>query len=150
MIPIFCQALLSSIIVQLSMRVTYFASPGRIWDRMRWEARLQFLQAVFFTGSGVGFLLDLANPRPGRTAHIVFLVFMGGAIGVAYGFCFLRTPKLLPIPIAPHCSASHHNSFKPNWIWREVVEVAVITPAVGEGPPVEDAYTTGFGVLKFV
>ena len=84
------------------MRVTNFASPGRIWDRMRWEARLQFLQAVFFTGSGVGFLLDLANPRPGRTAHIVFLVFMGGAIGVAYGFCFLRTPKLLPILVAVH------------------------------------------------
>jgi serine phosphatase RsbU (regulator of sigma subunit) len=69
---------------------------------MPWEARLQFLQAVFFTGSGVGFLLDLANPRPGRTAHIVFLVFMGGAIGVAYGFCFLRVPKLLPILIAAH------------------------------------------------
>ena len=69
---------------------------------MPWEARLQFLHAVFFTGSGVGFLLDLANPRPGRTAHIVFLVFMGGAIGVAYGFCFLWAPKLLPILIAVH------------------------------------------------
>jgi hypothetical protein len=70
----------------LRMRLTYFASSGRIWDRMPWEARLQFLQAVFFTFSGVGFLLDLANPRPGRIAHIVFLVFMGGVIGVAYGF----------------------------------------------------------------
>ena len=48
---------------------------------MPWEARLQFLLAVFFTFSGVGFLLDLANPNPGRTAHIVFLVFMGGVIG---------------------------------------------------------------------
>ena len=69
---------------------------------MPWEARLQFLQAVFFTGSGVGFLLDLANPRPGRTAHIVFLAFMGGAIGVVYGFCFLQAPKLLPILMAVH------------------------------------------------
>src|SRR5215472_2971566 len=67
-----------------------------------WQARLQFLQAVFFTFSGVGFLLDLANPRPGRTAHIVFLVFMGGAIGVAYGFCFMQVPKLLPALVAVH------------------------------------------------
>src|SRR5690348_7653590 len=84
------------------MRLTYFASSGRIWDKMPWEARLQFLQAVFFTFSGVGFLLDLANPRPGRIAHIVFLVFMGGAIGVAYGFCFMRAPKLLPVLLAMH------------------------------------------------
>src|SRR5580658_1845680 len=77
----------------LSMRLTYFASSGKIWDRMPWEARLQFLQAVFFTFSGVGFLLDLANPRPGRIVHIVYLVFMGGAIGVAYGFCFMRDRK---------------------------------------------------------
>src|SRR5215510_2352589 len=84
------------------MRLAYFASSGRIWDRMPWEARLQFLQAVFFTFSGVGFLLDLANPRPGRIAHIVFLVFMGGAIGVAYGFCFMRVPKLLPALVAVH------------------------------------------------
>jgi len=69
---------------------------------MPWEARLQFLYAVFFTFSGVGFLLDLANPRPGRIAHIVFLVFMGGAIGAAYGFCFMRAPKLLPVLIALH------------------------------------------------
>jgi len=26
----------------------------------------------------------------------------------------------------------------------------VMTPAVGDGPPVADAYTTGFGALKFV
>ncbi len=69
---------------------------------MPWEARLQFLQAVFFTFAGVGFLLDLANPRPGRTVHIIFLVFMGGAIGVAYGFCFMRAPKLLPVLVAVH------------------------------------------------
>ena len=86
----------------LSMRLTYFTSSGRIWDRMPWEARLQFLYAVFFTFSGVGFLLDLANPRPGRIAHIVFLVFVGGVIGVAYGFCFMRAPKLLPVRVALH------------------------------------------------
>ena len=86
----------------LSMRLAYFTSSGRIWDRMPWEARLQFLYAVFFTFSGVGFLLDLANPRPGRIAHIVFLVFMGGVIGVAYGFCFMRAPKLLTVLVALH------------------------------------------------
>jgi len=84
------------------MRLTYFTSSGKIWDRMPWEARLQFLYAVFFTFSGVGFLLDLANPRPGRIAHIVFLVFVGGVIGVAYGFCFMRAPKLLPVLVALH------------------------------------------------
>src|SRR5260221_8701844 len=84
------------------MRLTYLTSSGRIWDRMPWEARLQFLYAVFFTFSGVGFLLDLANPRPGRIAHIVFLVFVGGVIGVAYGFCFMRAPKLLPVLVALH------------------------------------------------
>lgn len=84
-----------------SMRLSYFAKSGRIWSSggtwstMPREARLQFLEAVFFTFSGVGFLLDLANPTPGRTAHILFLVFMGGAIGVAYSFCFLRAPKSL-------------------------------------------------------
>src|SRR5260370_42263900 len=83
----------------LSMRLTYFASSGRIWGRMPWEARLQFLQAVFFTFSGVGFLLDLANPRPGRIAHIVFLVFIGCAIAVPYGFCFMRAPKLPPVVV---------------------------------------------------
>jgi len=102
------------------MRLTYFASSGRIWDKMPWETRLQFLQAVFFTGSGVGFLLDLANSRPGRTAHIVFLVFMGGAIGVAYGFCFMRAPKLLPIPVAVHVVLAlvltpHLGSFAVDW-----------------------------------
>jgi len=63
---------------------------------------LQFLQAVFFTFAGVGFLLDLANPRPGRPAHIVFLVVVGGVIGVAYGFCFMRLPRLLPVLLATH------------------------------------------------
>jgi len=63
---------------------------------------LQFLLAVFLTFSSVGFLLDLGNPRPGRTAHIVFLVVMGGMIGVAYGFCLMRLPKLLPALLAAH------------------------------------------------
>jgi sigma-B regulation protein RsbU (phosphoserine phosphatase) len=84
------------------MRLAYFASSGRIWERMPWEARLQFLLAVFLTFSSVGFLLDLANPRPGRTPHIVFLVVMGGIIGVAYGFCLIRLPKLLPVLMAAH------------------------------------------------
>jgi uncharacterized membrane protein (Fun14 family) len=44
----------------------------------------------------------LANPMPGRIAHIVFLVFMGGAIGVVYGFCFMRAPKLLPVLVSVH------------------------------------------------
>ena len=69
---------------------------------MPWEARLQFLQAVFFTFAGVGFLLDLANPRPGRPAHIIFLVVVGGIIGVAYGFCIMRLPRLLPVLVAGH------------------------------------------------
>lgn len=47
-------------------------------------------------------------------------------------------------------SSSYHDNFKPSWIWREVVAVDVITPAVGEGPPVAVAKTTGLGVLKFV
>jgi hypothetical protein len=45
---------------------------------------------------------------------------------------------------------SHHRSFRPNWIWRGVVEVDVITPAVGEAAEVADVYTIVFGVLKFV
>ena len=63
---------------------------------------MQFLAAVFFTFSSVGFLLDLANPRPGRTAHILFLVLMGGAIGVAYGVCLMLAPRLLPVLVALH------------------------------------------------
>src|SRR5215469_9383765 len=97
----FCRALSSSIIAP-KMRLAYFASSGRIWERMPWQARLQFLLAVFLTFASVGFLLDLANPRPGRTAHIVFLVVMGGIIGVAYGFCIMRLPKLLPFLVAGH------------------------------------------------
>jgi len=69
---------------------------------MSWQARFQFLQAVFFTFASVGFLLDLGNPRPGRPAHIVFLVVVGGIIGVAYGFCLMRAPKLLPFLLAAH------------------------------------------------
>ncbi len=83
-------------------------------------ARLQFLAAVSLTFSGVGFLLDLANPTPGRSAHILFLVFMGGAIGVAYGFCFMRAPKLVPVLIAVHLASAlavpkHLGSFAIDW-----------------------------------
>jgi hypothetical protein len=31
---------------------------------------------------------------------------MGGAIGVAYGFCFMRAPKLLPVLVALHVVAA--------------------------------------------
>ena len=48
------------------------------------------------------------------------------------------------------CWGDYHKSFNPNCAWRELVAVDVITPAVGEGSPVAAAYTTGFGVLKFV
>jgi len=44
---------------------------------------------------------------------------------------------------------THHSSFNPNCTWRELVAVAVITPAVGDGSPLAAAYTTAFGVLKF-
>jgi hypothetical protein len=119
----------------LSMRLRDFASSGRIWDRMPWEARLQFLQAVSFTFSGVGFLLDLANPRPGRTLHIVFLVFMGGAIGVAYGFCFMRAPKLLPVVVAVH-----------------VVLALVLTPHLGSlaGRESHPLKSSAFSVRRFL
>ena len=33
----------------------------------------------------------------------------------------------------------YHNNFSPNWICREVVPVEVMTPPVGEGPPVAAA-----------
>src|SRR5215510_15790892 len=118
------------------MRLAYFASSGRIWDRMPWEARLQFLQAVFFTFSGVGFLLDLANPRPGRIAHIVFLVFMGGAIGVAYGFCFMRAPKLLPVLVAVHVALAlavpHLRFLRPVAVdWAQVASTAAGVDLIG-------------------
>src|SRR5260370_10503070 len=116
------------------MRLTDFSSSGRIWDRMQWEARLKFLQAVFFTFSGVGFLLDLANPRPGRTVHIVFLVLMGGAIGVAYGFCFMRVPKLLPVLVAVHVVLAlvlspHLGSLDVDW--AEVASTAAGVDVIG-------------------
>lgn len=43
----------------------------------------------------------------------------------------------------------HHSSFKPNWICRDVVDVDVITPAVGAGTADADVNTTVFGVPKF-
>ena len=44
----------------------------------------------------------------------------------------------------------HHSNLTPNCTWRDVVVVAVITPAVGEAPDVADVNTIGLGVLKFV
>jgi hypothetical protein len=57
-----------------------------------------------------------------------------------------------PFPIPPDCETricavrrrlpgrpTHHNSFSPSWICREVVAVEVITPAVGDGSPVVEA-----------
>jgi hypothetical protein len=44
----------------------------------------------------------------------------------------------------------HHNNFRPNCTCRELVAVDVIIAAVGDGPPVGAAYTTGLGVLKLV
>lgn len=62
-----------------------------------------------------------------------------------------RLPLQFP-ELTFHCRGSgstYHRSFNPNWTWRELVAVDVITPAVGEGSPVAAAYTTGFGVLRF-
>src|SRR5260221_10472766 len=47
-------------------------------------------------------------------------------------------------------SRRHQSNFSPNWICRDVVEVEVMTPAVGDGPPVAAAETTGFGVFRLV
>ena len=44
----------------------------------------------------------------------------------------------------------HHKSLRPNCTCRELVDVDVITPAVGDGSPVAAAYTTGFGALRLV
>src|SRR5438477_9805880 len=45
-------------------------------------------------------------------------------------------------------AAVHHQSnFRPDWTWRDVVEVLVMAPAVGETP--EGVKTTALGRLKF-
>lgn len=103
---------------------------------MPWEARLQFLGAVFFTFSGVGFLLDLANPTPGRTGHILFLVGMGGAIGVAYGFCFMRAPRLIPVLVAVHVALAlavpHLRFLRPVAVdWAQVASTAAGVDVIG-------------------
>lgn len=36
-------------------------------------------------------------------------------------------------------ASTHQSSFKPNWTWRDEVDVEVMTPAVGEGRPVAAA-----------
>jgi hypothetical protein len=38
---------------------------------------------------------------------------------------------------------------RPNWICRDVVEVPVITPAVGAGVLAAEEKTTAFGEAKF-
>jgi hypothetical protein len=53
-------------------------------------------------------------------------------------------------PTLLEMSYPHHNNFTPNCTCRELVAVEVIIPAVGDGPPVGAAYTTGLGVLKLV
>jgi len=70
---------------------------------MPWEARLQFLQSRLFHVFRRRILTRLgqSETRPDRNTSL-FLVFMGGAIGVAYGFCFMRVPKLLPVLVAVH------------------------------------------------
>jgi hypothetical protein len=62
------------VIISAAMFFAYLASSNGIWGAMPSGARLQFLAAVSLTFSGVGFLLDLANPIPGRPAHILFLL----------------------------------------------------------------------------
>ena len=58
--------------------------------------------------------------------------------------CFCGTELRLKFDEAP---VLYQSSFRPNWIWREVVDVLVITPAVGETP--EGVMTTALGKLKF-
>jgi hypothetical protein len=47
-------------------------------------------------------------------------------------------------------SPAYQSNFRPNWICREVVDVEVITPAVGDGVAEADAKTTAFGDPKLV
>lgn len=54
---------------------------------------------------------------------------------------------LMPLSSPAIC---YQSSFRPNWICRDVVEVALITPAVLDGAEPADVNTTGFGVEKFV
>src|ERR1700732_4090693 len=46
-----------------------------------------------------------------------------------------------------HLQVSYQSSLRPNCTWRDVVDVLVMAPAVGETP--EGGKTTGFGKLKF-
>ena len=96
------------------MRLTYFASSGRIWDRMLWEARLAILVCRLFHVFRRRVLTrpGQSEARPDRTHR--FLGFVAGVIGVAYGFCFMRAPKLLPVLVALH-----------------VVPAVVLTPHLG-------------------
>src|SRR5262249_42241889 len=118
------------------MPFDFLTRPRRHWDVMPRRARLEFLAAVSLTFSSVGFLLDLANPTPGRAAHILFLVFMGGAIGVAYGFCFLRAPKLLPVLVTVHVALAlavpHLRFLRPVAVdWAQVASTAAGADVIG-------------------
>jgi len=50
-------------------------------------------------------------------------------------------------------ATGYHSSFSPNWTWRELVEVLLMTPAVPDKPDglvaVGGVNTMRFGVLKF-
>ncbi len=50
----------------------------------------------------------------------------------------------------PTSKKNYHSSFAPICICREDDDVAVITPAVGDGPNASDENTIVFGVAKFV
>src|SRR6267378_4621072 len=58
-----------------------------------------------------------------------------------------RRAALARVEAAGDAPVLHQRSLRPNWTWREVVEVLVITPAVGETP--EGVKTTALGRLKF-
>ena len=53
--------------------------------------------------------------------------------------CIGRFPAMIALLVGTISDWPYHRSFNPNWICREVVEVEVITPAVGDGPPVAKA-----------
>jgi hypothetical protein len=75
----------------------------------------------------------------------MFAARIAGAIGSAslrkrHGHGHIRTQSRRP----------HHSNFRPNCTGHDAVAVDVMAPAVGDGPAVADAQTTGFGALKFV
>ena len=70
---------------------------------------------------------------------------------VVHGLERVLGHELMNIQLAGASKSSsplYQSSFKPNWICRDVVDVAVITPAVGAGVVEADENTTVFGVPK--